>query len=207
MYTHGNSKTGIWFVFLLASWLLTGCGGGGSSTRNYYLINPEQTAGARFDTDGQMAIEIIDLHIPQYLERYQIATRSGNNTLHFSDANQWGENLRENLMRTMARNLSTLLSTPDISTPLNRSASLPDYRIQIHVEQFEQDIDGKVKLLARWQMTRGTDLEPSGTYTASLESQERIAGGDYGHLVSSMQDLYGQLARNIAGTIIEEAGN
>ena len=70
-----------------------------------------------------------------------------------NNIHQWGENLRKNLLRTMSRTLSQLLSTLDIGTPLNRSASLPDYRVQIHIEQFELESNDKVKLVARWQLS------------------------------------------------------
>ena len=62
--------------------------------------------------------------------------------------------MRKNLLRTMARNLSKLLTTIDIGTPLNRSASTPDYRIQIYIDQFEQDIDKKVKVLSGGEKSR-----------------------------------------------------
>lgn len=186
---------------LLLSWFLTGCSSGGSSSVRFYLVNPVELSEVRSKSEKPLTIEIIDLHVPQYLERSHIAIRSGENRLQFSEFNQWGENLRKNLMRTMARNLSKLLSTPDISTPLSRSSSMPDYRLEIHIDQFEKDSDGLVKLSARWQLINAIESEPLGIHNADLVSPYRISAKDYDQMVSEMRDLYGQLSKMIAENI------
>lgn len=183
--------------------LLSGCFGGGASAVRYYLVDPVEFVAATDSDDRTLAIEIIDVHIPQYLQRFQIVTRSGGSQLKFSQNNQWGENLRKNLIRTMAGNLARLLSTIDIGTPLNRSASLPDYRLQVHIVQFERDNDGSVRLVARWQLSNAEEVE-LGMHAASLESDVSTASDNYDDIVSAMQELYGQLSQRIADSIIEE---
>ena len=187
----------------LVLWILSACSGGNVKVR-YYLIDPIESTTLSYTTDKSLVIEIMGVQLPQYLERFQIATRSSDNRLRFSDTNQWGENLRKNLLRTMARNLSIRLSTLDIATPLNRSASLPDYRILIHIDQFELDTDGKVKLSTRWQLTDGTEAKPLGIHSASLASETPIEADNYDQIIAAMQDLYSQLSTRIADTIIAE---
>lgn len=189
---------------LLLSWILAGCSSGGSSSVRFYLVDPVELSEVRSGSEKPLKIEIINLHIPEYLERSHIATRSGESRLQFSEFNQWGENLRKNLMRTMARNLSNLLSTADISTPLSRSSSMPDYRLEIHIDQFEQDSEGLVKLSARWQLINTIESGPLGIHSADLVSPYRIAERDYDQMVSEMRDLYGQLSKMIAENIIME---
>ena len=193
------------FTALMLVILLSGCFGTGGKkvTTKYYLIDPVEFVALNFKSTRPLAIEIIDVHLPQYLERFHIATRIGENRLKFSESNQWGENLRKNLMRTMSRNLSRLLSTQDISTPLKRSSSLPDYRIQIYIEQFEKDIDHKVKLSARWQISKSGSSEPLGIYNHEMVSPE-IEGDDYDQMVSLMRKLYGELSSKIATSIVAE---
>jgi uncharacterized lipoprotein YmbA len=188
---------------LLLSLLLAGCLGGGATTPvRYYLVDEIEPVNVPFSSDKPLIIEIIDLHVPQYLERFNIATRSIENRLVFSEYNQWGENFRKNLMRTMARNLSKLLSTVDIGTPMSRSMSLPDYRIQIYIEKFEQDIDGKVRLVARWQLSDAAESKPIDVYSAELESNIVVEESDYDQIVSVMRELYGEFSNRIAATII-----
>ena len=119
---------------------LTACGSGGGSPIRYYLIDPVEQDSV-VDKAG-MQIQILDLHIPQYLERFQLAARSGRNQLTFSDNHQWGENLRKNLLRTTSRNLSRLLGTADVGTPISRSSTQPQFRVLISIEQFDQGSDG-----------------------------------------------------------------
>ena len=192
-------------VLLYVVCLLSGCIGGGAATPvRYYLVDPVEYPSASLKVVRQLNLEIINLHIPQYLERFHIATRSNESRLEFSESNQWGENLRKNLLRTMARNMSRLLSTIDIGTPLNRSSSLPDYRVQIHIDQFEQGIDNKVKLVARWQLSGGSKSESLGVFSAELKSQKTIEEKNFDQMVSAMRQLYGELSERVAETIIAQ---
>lgn len=186
---------------LLLCGLLAGClGGGTKNVVRYYLVDPVTGETPVLNEENQLAIEIIDLHIPQYLHRFQIVTRNGENRLRFSESNQWGENLRKNLMRTLAINLANRLSTLDIGTPLNRSATLPDYRIHVHVGQFELDSNGKVQLSARWQLTNAEE-EELGMHYASVQSDARIGEGDYDQIVADMQELFAGLCDQISSSI------
>ena len=194
--------------YLIFITILTSCFGTGGEkiATRYYLIDPIDYNALNFTSDKPLAIEIIDVHIPQYLERFHIATRIGENRLKFSESNQWGENLRKNLMRTMSRNLSKLLSTQDIGTPLNRSSSSPDYRVQLYVEQFERDVDRKVKLSARWQISGRKSSEPLDIHNLEIVSTE-TEEDDYDQIVTLMQQLYGELSSKIAASIINEVDN
>lgn len=192
-------------LYLILATTMSGCFGTGGEkiAIKYYLIDPIDSEALNFTSDQSLAVEIIDIHLPQYLERFHIATRIGENRLNFSESKQWSENLRKNLMRTMSRNLSRLLSTQDIGTPLKRSSSTPDYRVQIYIEQFERDVDLKVKLSARWQISGNESSEPLGIYSqemASLPTEK----GDYDQMVSFMRQLYGELSSKIAESIIAE---
>jgi uncharacterized lipoprotein YmbA len=192
-------------ISLYVASLLGGCAGVSSTTQiRYYLIGPAEYTNASYQPDKPLRIEIINLHIPQYLERFHIATRSSKSQLEFSESNQWGENLGKNLLRTMARNLSKLLSTMDVGTPLNRSASNPDYRIQIHIEQFEQESDNRIKLVARWQLSDRPQPGPSNVFSIELQSKETIKDNNYEQMVSVMRQLYGKLSGQIAETIIAQ---
>ncbi len=185
--------------------LLSACMGGGATTpTRYYLVDPVEYPSESIKAVRPLSIEILDLHIPQYLERFQIASRSSESRLEFSDDNQWGENLRKNLLRSIARNLSRLLSTIDVGTPLNRSSSIPDYRVQIHIEQFEQDSDSRVKLFARWQLTGGQQTGSLGVFSAELQSAQTIDKENYDQMISAMRQLYGELSERIADTIVAQ---
>ena len=193
------------FLSLLALSLLGGCFGGNATTPiRYYLIDPTEYTSTSVRAVRELSISIIDLHIPQYLERFHIAKRTNESQLEFSENNQWGESLRKNLLRTMARNLSYLLSTVDVATPLSRSSSSPDYTLQIYIEEFEQDVDNRIKLVARWQLTGNRQSELLGIFNADLQSRQTIEVDNYDQMVSVMREMFGELSERIADTIIAQ---
>ncbi len=205
MAHHRASLSRVVSAALLLTLTLAGCLGKGGTTTRYYLVDPVAFTAAE-SAGPPPAVDIMDLHIPQYLERFQIATRTGNNGVVYAEYHQWGESLRKNLLRTMARNLSGLLGTTDVSTPLNRSMTPPAWRLQVHIDQFEQDVDGHVRLKARWQVldARTAQAVPE-THGLELESTETMDKGDFGPMVAAMSELYGQLSEEIAASIPDGA--
>jgi uncharacterized lipoprotein YmbA len=194
------------FTIVIATFLLSACSGGSSSIR-YYLIDPMVNATSAGDTNETLTIEIMDLHIPQYLERFNIVTRGSENQLFFSEFHQWGDNFRKNLLRTMAQNISTALGTNDVGTPINRTLSVADYRVQVHIEQFERNYDGYVKLVARWQVSTANRAEEIITHKVELISPGINASEEYENIVYAMKELFGQLSKKIAESIIQQKEN
>jgi uncharacterized lipoprotein YmbA len=176
---------------------LLGCSSSGSAPIKYYLVDNRPLPPLL--TDSELSLEIVDVHIPQYLERYQIAARESASQLVFSESHQWGENLRKNLMRTLAMNLSGLLGTVDVGTPITRTASKPDYRVQVSVIRFERDPQGYVRLTARWQVS--SSGQPIKTNVLDLTSERRSEG--FPDTVAAMADLFGDLSTGIAQSIVD----
>ena len=181
---------------ILAATALAACG---SPAINYYVLDVEP--GPRIATTNTLSIEIIDVQVPQYLERFQLLTRTAGNGLLYAEAHQWGEPLKKTLARVLAAHLSEVLGTADVSTPHARLASAPDLRVQAHIDRFERAVSGHIELRARWQVTdaaTGANLE---TEQARFESAAAIADGDYAGLVDGMQDGFASLAQRIAESV------
>jgi uncharacterized lipoprotein YmbA len=192
-------------AFNLASLVVTmvalaGCSSSADAVR-YYLIEPVSVASAQ--NESTLSIEIVDLEIPQYLERLQIASRRPDSQLVFASGHQWGESLRKNLSRALARNLTNLLGTAAIGTPANRLSSPPEFRLTIYIEQFERGADGYVHLLTRWQLihreTRKTIINSSNKYV----SERRIDPQDFSGTVFAMSELLGEFSQTVARRIDE----
>lgn len=187
---------------MLIGLIATGCSSVIDQPIRYYVINPvEQQAIAAETPTSSLDIRLLDLRIPQYLEHFQIAKRSGEQELTFSDDHQWGENLRENLIRTLARNLSRQLDSPNVFTPLVRSTSKPDYAITISIDQFEQASDGKVQLSVRYQISDPIqkNILTTRVFERSIENARR---NNFPAMVSTMQTLYNNLCVDISKTLI-----
>lgn len=180
--------------------LLAGCSGSSGPGIRYYIL--DQGNVAQLPARPGLKLAIVDLQIPQYLERYQIVTRTAENQLDFSETHQWGDNLRKNLTRTLADNLSASLGTVDIGTPANRTASDPDYSIQVYITRFERDADGVVRLSARWQISESVDKRSRvHSHDSHLVGTRRFQPTDYAGTVAAMGELFTTLSDLIAGSL------
>ena len=153
MTTTETNQRSPWLLPILAiALLLNGCSGGPTTPVRYFLIDPVPLQALQPTETSGLAIEILDLQLPQYLDRPHIVSRSGDNELLFSSTHQWAGNLRKNLAGTLQRNLSQLLATADISSPYARSGSHPDFRVILHLHAFERGADHRARIEARWQI-------------------------------------------------------
>ncbi len=193
-------------VFVLAGSFLSGCITPSLHTTRFYVLNPlDSSAGLVSDTDrkGPLSVEVASLRLPQYLERPQIVTRSSENRLELAEFHQWGGNLRKNMIRVLAGNLSQLLATPDIAISPHGPPAPPDFRVELEVMQFERDSHGQVRLSVQWRLSRGSDRRPLMTRITHLASPDVQTGTDFEHTVSVMSTLMGELSQIIGRTILE----
>lgn len=188
-----RSRLPVYFSIFL---LLTGCASG-EATR-YYLI--EAVTPTTTSTAQSPAIELLDVEIPQYLERYQIASRQKDNRIAFAASNQWGENLRKNLTRTIARNLTNELGTSAVGSPNLRLTGRVDVFIKILFERFERGPDGYVYLTARWQLL-DAQRQPMVNTSSDLSSSYAVGSTDYPGTVAELSTLVGRFSGEIATRI------
>ncbi len=184
-------------ALLLTALTLSGCMGGPGPAR-YYLVSTDAPT-PEANADSAVAIQIIDLVVPQYLDRLYVVKRDADNRLSFSEAHQWGENLRKNLLRNLALNLSASLNTVHVGTPLVRTARQPDYNLLLVLTQFELSPANEVVLSARWQLSRAADASP--VISRSLRLTQPAAADDYDALVAVMSRVFSQLCVQIAATV------
>jgi uncharacterized lipoprotein YmbA len=190
------------FCAFLFCGTLAGCSSSGDTVTRYYLIEP-MPASTPLDIEAaDLAVAITNLSLPQYLEKFQIASRRESNQLVFASSHQWAESLRKNLSRVLATNLSRLLGTPDVGSPVSRSASRPDVRISVGIENFERGPDGYITVAARWQLSSNAGLT---THAETLRSDTRVDARDFTGTVRTLNDLFNDLSVAIARSIQEEA--
>lgn len=185
---------------LLGSLLLSACLGGSGPAVRYYVLSPLQEVESAAASQA-LSIEISTIHLPQYLDRPHLVTRSGNNRLKILQSHQWGGNLRKDMLRTLAVNLSQLLDTPNVTIAPHRSTGDSDYRVSVEIIKFEKDTDNHVRLSAQWQITTGQEGKPLATEITTLSSAAAASPDDYDEVVAMMSQQFGELARLIADAI------
>jgi len=90
------------FAICVALLSLTGCIGGSSPAIKFYVLNPVNAQSQDDSEASPLHIEITAVRLPQYLERPQIVTRTGDNRLLLSEFNQWGGNLRKDMLTSQS---------------------------------------------------------------------------------------------------------
>ena len=113
--------------------LLAGCGGGSSSV-NFYTLNPLSgiQAGANTPaTDQMLSIDVGPVGIPEILDRPQIVTRSGPNKLNVDEFHRWAGRMNESLAGVLAQNISLLLATDQVAVYPWPTDFKPRYKIEL----------------------------------------------------------------------------
>jgi len=199
-----SSKFLVVLMCVVAGCLLSACVSSDTPATRYYVLNPLDP-GERLDAGSRdhLSVEVASLHLPQYLERPKIVTRSTGNRLDFAEFHQWGGNLRKNMMRVLAKNLSQLLGTADVYISPYHPHTPADFRVQLEVMKFERDPDRKVRLSTQWILSRGRDQKPLATRFTDLESPAVPEDADTEETVSAMSALMGELSVIIGREILK----
>jgi uncharacterized lipoprotein YmbA len=178
--------------------ILAGCGV--TQPARYYILTPVEDSGAKAVPGPTLGIGPVDF--PAYLDRPEIAHRSGHNQLYFADSDRWAEPLKTTFSRTLAENLSVMLPTDRISLyPWARSTRI-DYQVSIEVTRFDADASGTVILMASWEISRPDD---GGAVSRHKRSYTEAAGGMlYPAIVAAQSRAVGQLAQDIVTTITSQ---
>ncbi len=197
----------LFWVLLPGILFLSGCITSTSETTRFYVLNPLDTGAGILSTAARkhpLSLEVALLRLPRYLERPQSVTRSGKNRLELAEYHQWGGNLRKNMIRVIAKNLSLLLGTPNISIVPNRIPLPADFHVELEILQFERDTDGQVKLTVQWRLSRVENKMPLVVRITELVSPPVQAGPDFEQTVSAMSTLLSDLSQIIGRTILEQ---
>ncbi len=180
--------------------LLLGCA---SSPRSrFYLLSPLETADPQIKPlEGErcLSIGIGPIRIPDYLDRPQIVTRGGANEIVLAEFDRWAEPVKENLIRTLAKNLSALLCTDTIAFFPWRGGIPIDYRIEMEVLRLEGSLGGNVSLEAWWVIFNGDGKKM--LFSKKSDITEAAGGEDYRSLVAAKSRALGRLCRDIASAI------
>lgn len=188
-------------ALVLAMPLATGCAS--SPPVRFYVLTPLAGTAPAARTPGP-GVVVAAVRLPEYLERPQLVTRSGDNRLHLEEYHQWGGNLAKDLTRVMAENLSLLLASDAVVAAPHTLRMRPDYRVEIEVLRFERAGDARVHLAAKWWLQRGPDGTPLASPTTVLASEPLPEGASAELTVASMSGLYGELSRAIAQAISQQ---
>lgn len=144
--------------WLVISGGMAGCAsmikGEGSPTTHYYLLSSLDAKQPGDETllrkDLRLALEPVE--IPDYLARPQIVYRQGGHRLILGEMDLWAEDLDQGLARVMVENIAKLSGSDQVWRLPTKKNMGADFHLGIQWLRFELDAEGRVVLMARWQL-------------------------------------------------------
>lgn len=187
-------------LFALTALVLASCSTTSPSTRYFQLEPVAQQSAAKSSSTKLLAVG--PLHLPDYLDRPQLVTRSESVEISINDFQRWAEPLESALPRVIAANLGALGNGLAALDHRHDSFLQFDYRLLGNIQQFDVDESGRVVLLVRWwlQDDQGKTLIPStaGRYQAEVQQL-----GDTVSSVEAMSQVLELFSRDIAQALDE----
>jgi uncharacterized protein len=179
-----------------------------SQPSRFYQLHPASSPAARVEQGsrpGSLVVGIGPVRVPDYLDRPQIVTLSGNR-VEVADFDRWAGAIENDIARVLVEDLSALLPAERFFvTGWSARQSALSYRVEVLVERFEGPLQGPVSLRARW-FVFAPDRRPP--LARSSRISERVSGSGYGALVEAMSRALEGLSRVIAEdvTSLSDAG-
>jgi uncharacterized lipoprotein YmbA len=180
---------------LLAVWL-AGCAGQ-TPRSNFYLLSAEAkpAAGVQGNCSSQ-AISIGPVSWPRYLDQPRIVTRVGTNRLEEHEFNRWGGSLEDGFVRTLIKNLSSLLNSELVVNYRRSEHFAPVYRLEVVVNRFDGQLGGDVVLDAKWSIVTEMSNKLDLTRTSSI--RENTSGPGFEDLVNASSLAIARMSEEIA---------
>ena len=192
------------FVLLNTSWfMLAGCGSS-QPTRFYVLSNLPHAAQQPIGGSQDIAVGVGPVELPDYLDRPQIVTRTGQNELNLAEFDKWGESLKDNANQVLAENIAVLLPSKKVHTyPWKRATTL-DSQLVVKITRFDHTEGGDTVLHARWGILSGDGMKE--LLSRETRYVERPDGLGYAATVAAMNRALAQFSRDAANAIIGVSG-
>jgi uncharacterized protein len=204
-----------WSSIFAATLVLPTLAGCGDAPTRLYVLTADIAKPSSASAQG-IPIGVGPVTLPKYLDRPQVVTRTGSNSLNQADLDQWGGNLADNITRVVATNLANLLNTDRVSLYPWQDQVPVDYQVTIDVAKFEQDADGTIVLDAFWRLVNpsagktlvmrrsiyredGTPVVTTGSGAAAARSYDAVA--------AAMSRDIAALSRDIASEISGRKGS
>lgn len=185
---------GLPIVLFIAGLSLAACS---SPETRFYVLAAMPTAKTA-ESGQEIAVGVGPVELPDYLDRPQIVTRSGQNQLNLAEFDRWGESLKDNATEVLAENLAVLLPSKKISVyPWKRSTQV-DYQVVVKITRFDRAEGGDAVLLARWSILNGEGVE---LYSRESRYAESVPSNDYAATVAAMNRALAQFSRELATMI------
>ncbi len=180
--------------------LVSGCGS--SAPSRFYTLNSlkpaetvQQPAGEKINT----IVRIGPVDIPDYLDRPQIVTRTGQSELAIAEFDRWGGSLRNDVSRVLIENLSSIFIAGGVTVVPWKQFAPGAYRVPLTITRLDVTPGGSLYLKAQFSI-----IDKDGrTVTVIRETSisRPVDGTGYNVVVAAISDALAELSREVAGSV------
>lgn len=154
--------------------------------------------------DG-VSVAIIQVNLPELVDRPQLVTRSADHRVQLSDNDRWAEPLRRQVPRLLARDLGVALNSGRVVALGVDARELDvDFRVVVDVQQLEVVSGQRVELDAVWRIERRNGRPVFGRSQVLERLGDGAAPDDHAAAVDAQRRVFGTLAKNIAAKISDQ---
>ena len=186
-------------AFILSTiFLINFAGCGFSQPSRFYRLSPTSIKDIQSLSlsNQNRIISVGPVTIPVVLNRPQIATLSGSNSVIISEYDRWAGSLNDNLVRTLTDNLAVLLPSQTV-VPYELGRRLDSaYQLVVDIQQFDGILGKDIVLKAGWIIIDNDTKKPI-LVNKSLINMD-IQGNSYNDFVAAMSSALGKLSLEIA---------
>ncbi len=147
-----------------------------------------------------LAIRVMPVEIPDYLDRPEIITRKGRNTVELAEFDRWAGSFKETVTAVLAENLGLLLDSDLVYGQLPLDIREVDYRVAMTIIRLDSQLGDQVRLKAKWTVSPVRNKAPAVTQVSTFIVW--LTDDDYETLAAGISQALEQVSRKIAEKII-----
>jgi uncharacterized lipoprotein YmbA len=185
-------------VFTICLITIGGCGH--SPVTRFYALTPTPGSPAAATPASTLtpAVGVRAVDLPAELDRPQIVTRSGANSVQLAEFDRWSAPLRDIISRLLAENLAAQLPADRVAVYPWMPGDAIEQEVTVEIVRFEGRLGGPCVLEARWRVAGASGR--AGRVSGRTSATEN-AGTDYASVVAAQSRLVGRLSGDIAAAI------
>lgn len=147
-----------------------------------------------------LSVGIGTVKMPPYLLRDSVAVRTDANEIEYFEDAVWAERLDQSFQRTLAANLSRLLSSDNIYVA-DWEPNQVMIKVLIDIRQFDVDVRGHGTLIARWRIIAADSNKLLKDREIRLEKAGASSRGHPEVVAATLSELAAEFSRELAKSI------
>jgi uncharacterized lipoprotein YmbA len=164
---------------------------------NFYVLTPMAApANTTEKTGTKRLIGLGPVTLPALLERKQLVTRTGNNTLQIAELHQWAAPLKDNITQTLTENLAKLLPNDLVKAYPWSAYGQADYHILIDVIRFDATPGQSADFEAEWVVV--SEKKPEILTSGRHKTRSSLADASYSGAVQALSNTLAEFSRRLA---------